>query len=99
MSIRRRDYWDCIFETYHPPREHHPGVCPGCVLWSPRWGTQVEQEKIDAVNATDTGLTAEQAVRIQSGEVDCASLGIETERRAAPGWTSDERQSYIDEKW
>lgn len=57
----RRDYWDCIFERYHPPSYSHPGTCPGCVLDSPRWGTPVEQERRDACHCVSPDLS----------EVDC----------------------------
>lgn len=42
-----RNYWDDIFANYHPPRYHHPGTCPGCVLNSPRWGTPTDPDRLN----------------------------------------------------
>ena len=49
-------YWDEIFASYHPPEWHHPGTCPGCVLDSPRWTTDVEPERRDACHCAKLDL-------------------------------------------
>lgn len=34
----------CFEMTFHPPNGSHPGICIGCTLSSPKWGTDTKHK-------------------------------------------------------